>query len=103
MQVAGISSAELARACGVSAQAVYEWRDTGRIHKKHLAAIATALGMSLTDLLIEPPPPALAQEPKRAALRYALHAAYPMITEDDVAGILAYADGVADTRRREKS
>ena len=99
MAEVGLTSAELARRCEVSPQAVYEWRRTGRIHKKHLPALAAALSLPLSDLFREHPPTRTA-EPGAATLRYALHASYPDLTEDDVERILAYAAGIADTRHR---
>lgn len=42
-----ISSAALAKAIGATKQAVYSWRKTGRIDKKHLQALATITGKPL--------------------------------------------------------
>jgi transcriptional regulator with XRE-family HTH domain len=47
-----LTSVELARACGVSKQAVYEWRSQGRIAKKHLQTITMQTGKSLEFFLV---------------------------------------------------
>lgn len=39
MEEAGLSQADLARACHVTIQAVHDWRETGRIGKQHLGTI----------------------------------------------------------------
>ena len=41
-------NARLAEACGVSIQAVGQWRKTGRVAKKHLSTIADVLGKPIT-------------------------------------------------------
>jgi hypothetical protein len=46
-------SSELARTCGVSKQAVYEWRTTGRMGKAHLTTVAQETGMPL-EFFLEP-------------------------------------------------
>lgn len=46
-----LSSAALAAACGVTPQAVYEWRKTGRISKGYLAKIAAQTGRPLEYFL----------------------------------------------------
>lgn len=40
MEQSGVNLADLARACGVKIQSVYDWRETGRIGKHHLVTIA---------------------------------------------------------------
>ncbi|HEU4344789.1 MAG TPA: helix-turn-helix transcriptional regulator [Candidatus Binatia bacterium] len=39
MADAGVNLADLARACGVTIQAVHDWRETGRVGKQHLMTI----------------------------------------------------------------
>ena len=46
-----LRSVELARACGVSPQAVNGWRSEGRIAKKHLQTVAMETGKSLEFFL----------------------------------------------------
>jgi transcriptional regulator with XRE-family HTH domain len=53
MKEAGITSAELARAVGATQQDVYEWRKTGRVHKRWFALIARATNKPLTYFLGE--------------------------------------------------
>jgi len=48
-----IASSDLARKCGVSKQAVYEWRTTGRMGKTHLITVAEQTGMPL-EFFLEP-------------------------------------------------
>ena len=40
MEEADISYTDLAKECGVTVQAIYDWRHTGRIGKQHFTAIA---------------------------------------------------------------
>ncbi len=51
-----IVAAALARACGVSKQAITGWRRTGRIAKPHLQVIAEMANVSLEWLLDGNPP-----------------------------------------------
>ena len=53
-----LPSTDLADKCGVTKQAVYEWRATGRIGKGHLPVVADATGMPLIYFL----------EPERGSL-----------------------------------
>ena len=103
MERVGMSSAELARRCHVSPQAVYEWRRTGRIHKGHLMQIVTALEIPLSALIDERSPLAAHDSNARGGLRYALHTVYPDLSETDVTAVLAYADGLARARARQES
>ena len=48
-----LKSVELAQLCGVTKQAVHEWRTTGRIGKAHLITIAQATGTPL-EYWLEP-------------------------------------------------
>lgn len=48
-----LGSSELARRCGVTKQAVYEWRTTGRMGKAYLIAVAQETGMPL-EFFLEP-------------------------------------------------
>lgn len=50
-----LTSAALAAACSVSAQAVNGWRKNGRIAKKHLPEIASRTGKPLEYFLAEDP------------------------------------------------
>lgn len=43
----GLSQAAIAKTCGVSKQAVQGWKNTGRIDKKHLPALAVVSGRPL--------------------------------------------------------
>ena len=44
----GLSQSAIAQACGVSKQAVQGWKNTGRVDKKHLPALAQASGRPLS-------------------------------------------------------
>lgn len=52
MEEQEISSSDLARACHVSRQVVYEWRRTGRIGKHHLVDIARMTRKPLEYFLV---------------------------------------------------
>jgi transcriptional regulator with XRE-family HTH domain len=52
MDQAELSQAELARSCGVTIQAVHDWRLTGRIGKQHLVTIAKATAKPLEYFLV---------------------------------------------------
>ncbi len=56
MRSTRITAAEVARACGVTVQAVGGWRRTGRIDKRHLAALSQLFSVPLSYWL-EPSPP----------------------------------------------
>lgn len=45
------NQSDVARACGVSKQAVYNWKKTGRIDKLHLLEFARMTGISIQYLL----------------------------------------------------
>ena len=46
-----LGSSELARRCGVTKQAVYEWRTTGRMGKGHIVTVSQETGMPLEFFL----------------------------------------------------
>lgn len=48
-----VTNTALAKACGVTKQAITGWRSNGRIAKKHLPTIAAITGRSLEQLLQE--------------------------------------------------
>lgn len=48
-----VTNTALAKACGVTKQAITGWRRNGRIAKKHLTTIAAITGKSLEELLQE--------------------------------------------------
>ena len=52
LEESGTSQADLARACRVTDQAVYDWVKTGRVAKQHLPTISALTGKSLEYLLI---------------------------------------------------
>ena len=52
LEESGTTQADLARACGVTDQAVYDWLKTGRISKQHLPTIAALTGKTLEYLLV---------------------------------------------------
>jgi hypothetical protein len=52
MDEADVNLAELSRACGVSIQAVYDWRATGRIGKQHLVKIGQLTKKPLEYFLV---------------------------------------------------
>lgn len=52
MEDADLSLAELARACGVTIQAVHDWRETGRIGKQHLITICSMTKKPLEYFLV---------------------------------------------------
>lgn len=52
MEEAGVNLADLARACGVTIQAVHGWRETGRIGKHHLVSIAQMTKKPLEYFLV---------------------------------------------------
>lgn len=52
MNDAKLSQADLARACGVTIQAVHGWREHGRIGKQHLWTICKLTGKSLEYFLL---------------------------------------------------
>lgn len=52
MQEADVNLAELARACGVTIQAVHDWRETGRIGKHHLVTIGRLTRKPLEYFLV---------------------------------------------------
>ena len=66
MADAGVNLADLSRACGVTIQAVHDWRETGRVGKRHLMMIChvtkkpleyflTGLSRAALALLVVPP------------------------------------------------
>jgi SOS-response transcriptional repressor LexA len=59
MAKAGVSNAQLARACGVSVQAITGWLRDGRIAKRHLPTISALLDCPLSMLLGEARPSGL--------------------------------------------
>ena len=52
MKDAGVKPADLARECGVTPQAVYDWQKTGRIGKQHLMTICRVLNKPLEYFLV---------------------------------------------------
>jgi transcriptional regulator with XRE-family HTH domain len=52
MEESGVNLADLARACGVTIQAVHGWRETGRIGKHHLVSIAQMTKKPLEYFLV---------------------------------------------------
>lgn len=52
LEDSGLTQAELARACGVTDQAVYKWLTTGTISKHHLPTISVITGKGLEYFLI---------------------------------------------------
>jgi transcriptional regulator with XRE-family HTH domain len=52
MDDAKLTQADLARACGVTIQAVHGWRENGRIGKQHLWTICKLTGKSLEYFLL---------------------------------------------------
>lgn len=52
MQEADINLADLARGCGVTIQAVHDWRETGRIGKHHLVTIGRLTRKPLEYFLV---------------------------------------------------
>lgn len=51
MDEAGLTSAALAKEAGVRPQAVYSWRTTGRIHKRHLLTLVRLTNKPLSYFL----------------------------------------------------
>lgn len=52
MEESEVNLADLARACGVTIQAVHGWRETGRIGKQHLVRIAQMTKKPLEYFLV---------------------------------------------------
>lgn len=52
MKEADLNLADLARACGVTIQAVHDWRETGRIGKRHLVTIGRLTRKPLEYFLV---------------------------------------------------
>lgn len=52
MEEVDLSQAELARQCGVTIQAVHDWRATGRIGKQHLVTISRLTQKPLEYFLV---------------------------------------------------
>lgn len=52
LEAAGVSQAELARACDVTEQSVHGWVTNGRIAKQHLPTIAALTGRGLEYFLV---------------------------------------------------
>lgn len=52
MEESDLSLADLARACGVTIQAVHDWRTTGRIGKHHLVTIGRVTKKPLEFFLV---------------------------------------------------
>ena len=51
MKAANIDNRAMAEACGVTSQAVSQWKSSGRVHKKHLPVLANLLGKPVQWLL----------------------------------------------------